>query len=1543
MHTGSRGGSMTQSMKRWMLAAVIAVAMVIASAGVGAAVAVFQTPTPSDKSIGAAAHHNEWGYENYDDYKDKIKSFDIVRDESWWNGLEKHDLIGEDWSTLDNEANTCQNEYGWCYQWPIQESFCDGIQPYDSGYDRLVQLYQDPDSPDLLLLLSINNANVVDEQIHPNPTIDDITYEQYWDYVSHVVERYDGDGNQDMLGLSRSVKYFEIGNEVDLESTKGFRHSYMTAENYVKNRLIPGYLAAKDANQDSIVMGAGLGMHTEPSEDSGISPEFSTEYLKEMYEKIISTDPNAADHNFYMDKIAMHYYTENANPEYFHENIRSVKELINEYEHKEKPIWITEFGLVPVGLSEDGITYEEEDQAGVLTRFLALMYFNGIEMPIVYQITDFYPHSCQNGNAVFTTRKSIDAKITISNILNGLQPNPSESIIKQPKDGGYLYKIVFSDNSKKVSILWYTKLDGTGYTNTESYSDEKTTYELDISSKSATLIDMLGEYFSDYSLILNSKLNLQVGEKPIYVVEDLHAKDSFGYTYIAAKGQPEDWIEISGTGTEVLSNSDDSWVGNIDLGFFFNYYGTDYSQLAISNNGLLFSGGTTWEYVNEPITQSPSVHGFIAPFWDDIITYDSRGAGTIYYQTLGTAPNRMFIVEWYDNKHYWNSGSGVTFEAILYEGSNNILFQYKDVDFGNVYSAVPGDNPPYDNGGSATVGIEGPTGDDGLQYSFNEQVIDPGLAILFKFPQFAGTNLYLSKQAPASKDRGSTMTYTLHYHNFGDTQAQNVVLEDTLPAEVEFVSASDGGSYNPGTGKVTWNIGSVAPSGHGYRTVTVRILQSAQIGTVIQNDASISTSNLEVRYDDNEAHVQTRVTGSSLPPDVGVEPNNGGTGAPSIYWHNPITFSYHSSDTATGVDIRIHVNDGGPDITGSMAGGPPDWTYTTTFYPRHGRATVTYTVSGESCQAAATLPDGLHLPVSRGLIGLEQHLYNDYPGDGYVPPSGSFPATGLAGVPAGYSTYTLDNGYAGRGAFAPHPSDLSEKYYINMRWPDGVDWSPTQNRQPPIVTDPTTYAKYAHKKVLITAPATGKGLIASIEEAGPALWTGKDAGAPPEVFVALGLYPRGDGQNDPNSYTLNFEWADQSAPLGPCIPTVTFDIYIDPAGYIYDADTGERIAGATVWLQRPDGTGGWENVPIGEVPPISQPDENPLITGADGQYQWDVLAGSYRVHVEASGYYPADSIVVSIPPPVTDLHVGLIPLPDATPPVITNVGAVSDIDSAVITWETDEVSDSLVRYGTSSGSHPFSESGSEMVLSHSITLTGLTPDTLYYYVVSSTDAEGNSAESPEFTFRTLALLDTEPPTIESATLDAYTTIPDATIHVTVEATDNVGVISVTADGVSLVETGSIWEGDITAPSSTGDYTLTIRAEDDAGNYAETTVDYSVVIPTGGLGTAILPKISSASAGSTLPLDIKIVSTENFDDVLHVYPTLDGIPPDYQADLGWFDWTETTVQAPAGGEIMLPIAVDIPDGTSSGYKSFGVKVESTRWSSDAQDYGAIMVS
>lgn len=92
--------------------------------------------------------------------------------------------------------------------------------------------------------------------------------------------------------------------------------------------------------------------------------------------------------------------------------------------------------------------------------------------------------------------------------------------------------------------------------------------------------------------------------------------------------------------------------------------------------------------------------------------------------------------------------------------------------------------------------------------------------------------------------------------------------------------------------------------------------------------------------------------------------------------------------------------------------------------------------------------------------------------------------------------------------------------------------------------------------------------------------------------------------------------------------------------------------------------------------------------------------------------------------------------------------------------------------------------------------------------------------------------DTIPPTIESVTLDAYTTIANATIHVTVNATDNAGVISITADGSTLIEGGNNWTGELKVPSTAtpGVYSVMIQASDAALNTAESTVAYTIVVP-----------------------------------------------------------------------------------------------------------------
>ena len=121
--------------------------------------------------------------------------------------------------------------------------------------------------------------------------------------------------------------------------------------------------------------------------------------------------------------------------------------------------------------------------------------------------------------------------------------------------------------------------------------------------------------------------------------------------------------------------------------------------------------------------------------------------------------------------------------------------------------------------------------------------------------------LVLVKSAPATVYTGETLTYALTVTNGSSAgTAVGVTLTDTLPAAVTFASASPQCAYQGGGHQVICGLGSVAP---GQSQVITIAVTAPALGTLLHNQATVSTESLELVLDNNGATATTTIYSSS--------------------------------------------------------------------------------------------------------------------------------------------------------------------------------------------------------------------------------------------------------------------------------------------------------------------------------------------------------------------------------------------------------------------------------------------------------------------------------------------------------------------------------------------------------------------------------------------------------------------------------------------------------------------------------------------------------
>ena len=127
---------------------------------------------------------------------------------------------------------------------------------------------------------------------------------------------------------------------------------------------------------------------------------------------------------------------------------------------------------------------------------------------------------------------------------------------------------------------------------------------------------------------------------------------------------------------------DDGFLPDVDLGFSFNFYGTNYSKVNVYSNGFLMFGPGIKDpsglgfYKGGPIPNAKVPNNIIAFAWTD--WQPQLVADGIRYERRGTAPNRRFVLQFNSVPEYTRFGTikGYLLSQVVLEENTNTITIY---------------------------------------------------------------------------------------------------------------------------------------------------------------------------------------------------------------------------------------------------------------------------------------------------------------------------------------------------------------------------------------------------------------------------------------------------------------------------------------------------------------------------------------------------------------------------------------------------------------------------------------------------------------------------------------------------------------------------------------------------------------------------------------------------------------------------------------------------------------------------------------------------
>lgn len=258
----------------------------------------------------------------------------------------------------------------------------------------------------------------------------------YRNFVIKLVERYDGDGIDDMPGLTVPIKHWEVMNEPEFSTGELIFFQGNAADYY--DILKTTYEAVKAADPEAYVVQGGMaGM-------MDIDAAFWQQVLQ----------MGGAE---YMDIMNMHSIGHGE-----HLNIPAFREFLEDNGIQGKPIWVTE---VQYQQSHQTQNYDNEDFAKILARSYIFALANGVEK--LFYVNIKMPPQAGGGGPPFDERSALItdsgekstlfyAHLTVAELLGKLSPDDTVEIISESVGDWHIdagqYK--FTINGTTIYALW---------------------------------------------------------------------------------------------------------------------------------------------------------------------------------------------------------------------------------------------------------------------------------------------------------------------------------------------------------------------------------------------------------------------------------------------------------------------------------------------------------------------------------------------------------------------------------------------------------------------------------------------------------------------------------------------------------------------------------------------------------------------------------------------------------------------------------------------------------------------------------------------------------------------------------------------------------------------------------------------------------------------------------------------------------------------------------------------------------------------------------